>query len=174
MLVSTNSSPPVQISPAAGEQDVAAVDAAAAAFVAVWGRSRRSLNNRVSPIQMQALLVVEKYETVNLNRLSNALDALPSSTSRLCDRLEAAGLLHRQIAAQDRRELTLSLTRQGRDLLTEYRQSRQADLARVLAELPSADRKALLRGLEAFAAAAATSGGEDADHWSSLAARLLG
>ncbi|WP_433438456.1 MarR family winged helix-turn-helix transcriptional regulator [Nonomuraea sp. CA-141351] len=155
----------------------AVIEREAAALVAVWGRSREAFATKVSSIQLQALLTIEQHETINLGRLAAALGAVPSSASRLCDRLEAAGLVRRSHCQEDKRELTLSLTPSGRSLVEELEQRRRADLARVLAEMPPAGRIALLRGLQAFAGAAdrimERQAEEPEDDWTTIAARLL-
>ncbi|GAA3219441.1 MarR family transcriptional regulator [Nonomuraea helvata] len=118
-----------------------------------------------------------QQETIKLGRLAAALGAVPSSASRLCDRLEAAGLVRRSHCEEDKRELTLSLTPSGRSLVEELQQRRRADLARVLSEMPPAGRIALLRGLQAFAGAADSimerQAEEPEDDWTRIAARLL-
>ncbi|SDK84040.1 MarR family winged helix-turn-helix transcriptional regulator [Nonomuraea jiangxiensis] len=155
----------------------AAIEREAAALVAVWGRSRQAFATKVSSIQLQALLTIEQHKTINLGRLAAALGAVPSSASRLCDRLEAAGLVRRSHCEEDKRELTLSLTPSGRSLVEELQQRRRDDLARVLREMPPAGRIALLRGLQAFADAAdrimERQTPEAEDDWTRIAARLL-
>ncbi|MFI6290931.1 MarR family transcriptional regulator [Nonomuraea sp. NPDC050790] len=132
----------------------AAVESAAAALIAVWAHSRHSAATHVSSTQLQALLTIERHVEINLAGLGEALGALPSSTSRLCDRLEATGWVRRGASHDDRRELTIQLTPAGKDLLEKLRARRREDLAQVLEEMPPAARKALLRGLRAFTAAA--------------------
>jgi DNA-binding MarR family transcriptional regulator len=137
----------------------AALEGLAAALVAVWASSRHSAATKVSSIQLQALLTIERHQHINLARLGEALGALPSSTSRLCDRLEATGWVRRSVSPDDRRELTLSLTPAG------------------AAEMPVEARKALMRGLRAFTAAAdrVTEQRIDRsdDSWTTIAGRFL-
>ncbi|WP_084956376.1 MarR family winged helix-turn-helix transcriptional regulator [Thermoactinospora rubra] len=149
--------------------DVAAVEKAAAALVAVWARSRQAAG-RVSTTQLQALITIESHQPVNLSGLADHLGAAPSSASRLCDRLEAAGLVRRSLGETDRRELTLSLTATGRALLADLAERRHAHLKAVLERMTPAGRSALQRGLREFAAAAEADGPED---WVPLAARLF-
>jgi DNA-binding MarR family transcriptional regulator len=132
----------------------AAVDAAAEALVLVFGQAAERLHPRVSASQLRALLVVERDLEINLQQLAGSLGAIPSSTSRLCDRLQAAGLLDRGIGRADRREVVLSLTGDGRRLLAAMRAERRADLARVLGRMTDQSRTELLAGLYQFAAAA--------------------
>lgn len=133
----------------------ASIEAAAEALVLVWGRAQESLRAPASGSQLRALLVVEQAGEINLNGLAEQLGAIPSSASRLCDRLQASGLLVRTPGRTDRREVMLSLTRDGRALLGSMRAARQSELGRVLAAMPAADRERLLAGLESFRAAAA-------------------
>ncbi|WP_202124356.1 helix-turn-helix domain-containing protein [Actinomadura physcomitrii] len=76
-----------------------------------------------------------------------------SSASRLCDRLEAAGLLIRD-PGRDRREVTVRLSADGQALLDRLRVRRRAELAGVLEAMPAPARAALLRGLSEFHEAA--------------------
>lgn len=155
----------------------AAVENAAAALIAVWAHSRHSAASAISSIQLQALLTIESHEHVNLAKLGEALDAQPSSASRLCDRLEATGWVRRSVADDDRREITIRLTASGKALLEELRGRRRDDLAKVIDEMPPAARTALLRGLRAFTSAADRvtmhgSYGSD-DNWTTIAGRFL-
>ncbi|MFE3455299.1 MarR family winged helix-turn-helix transcriptional regulator [Nonomuraea sp. NPDC059194] len=155
----------------------AAVESAAAALIAVWAHSRHSAATQVSSTQLQALLTIERHVEINLARLGEALGALPSSTSRLCDRLEATGWVRRAVSHDDRRELTIRLTASGKALLEELRRQRRDDLAQVMDQMPPAARKALLRGLRAFTAAADRVTDQRVDrsdeNWTLIAGRFL-
>ena len=74
--------------------------------------------------------------------------------SHLCDRLIAAGMLDREPSPTDRREVCLTLTAAGRDLLADVRADRLRRLADVLAAMTPAGRDALLKGLREFGRAA--------------------
>jgi DNA-binding MarR family transcriptional regulator len=112
-----------------------------------WARVQEGLGTRVSPSQLRALLVVERRGEINVNGLAEELGAVASSASRLCDRLEAAGLLRRVSSPHNRREVLVGLTVDGRRLLAELAQRRQRDLAEVLAGMSPAGRASLLTGL---------------------------
>lgn len=155
----------------------AAVESAAAALIAVWAYSRHSAATMVSSTQLQALLTIERHVEINLARLGEALGALPSSTSRLCDRLEATGWVRRSVSQDDRRELTIRLTPSGKTLLEELLAQRRDDLSRVMDEMSPSARKALLRGLQAFTAAADRVADQrvdrPAENWALIAGRFL-
>jgi DNA-binding MarR family transcriptional regulator len=60
------------------------------------------------------------------------------------------------VSAEDRREVRLHLSNRGRAFLADLRARREGELQTVLRDMPAAKRVALLEGLEAFCAAAAT------------------
>ncbi|MER5451645.1 MarR family transcriptional regulator [Streptomyces sp. NPDC002764] len=134
-------------------QEVARVTSEAAELLEVlWGRASTA---PVSASQLRVLFILEHNEGINLRTLADALGSTPPSTSRLCDRLQAVGFVERRAATASRRELELYLSRRGRAFLTGLRVRRESALQSVLEQMPAARRSALLRGLEAFCAAAA-------------------
>jgi DNA-binding MarR family transcriptional regulator len=144
--------------PAAAQRAAAEVEAAAEALVGIWAHVAESLDVRVSPTQLRALTAVGRYGELNLSQLAEALGALPSSASRLCDRLEAAGLLTRDTGRASRRAVSLRLTQEGEALLEQARTSRQEQIALVLGAMSPADRADLAQGLAAFQRAAEPEG----------------
>jgi DNA-binding MarR family transcriptional regulator len=126
------------------------VDLAAHALFAVFEAAREQARTRLSSSQLQALLLIERDEGLNLRTLADGLGVLLSSASRLCDRLIAAGMLGREVSPVDRREVSLTLTAAGRGLLAQLRVDRRRRLDAVLARMAPAARAALLRGLREF------------------------
>ena len=139
------------------------MEAAAEALVGIWSHVPDSLDVRISPTQLRALTAVGRYGELNLSQLAEALGALPSSASRLCDRLEAAGLLTRDTGRASRRAVSLRLTADGENLLEQARWRRQAQIAQVLDVMPPAGRTELADGLAAFQRAAEPAGLADTD-----------
>ncbi|MFI1167426.1 MarR family winged helix-turn-helix transcriptional regulator [Streptomyces sp. NPDC020801] len=132
--------------------EVARVASEAAELLEVlWGRASTA---PVSASQLRVLFILEHNEGINLRTLADALASTPPSTSRLCDRLEAVGFVRRQAAANSRREVELHLSRRGRAFLGDLRSRREAELQSVLERMPTAQRAALLTGLEGFCSAA--------------------
>ncbi|MFF9869393.1 MarR family winged helix-turn-helix transcriptional regulator [Streptomyces sp. NPDC013953] len=148
------------------EQVAADVCAAAELLEVVLGRGQESVpSGPVSPSQLRVLLVLERRDGTNLRTLSDALHSRNSSVSRLCDRLEAMGLVTREPSATSRREVELRLSRQGHAVLAELRAARAREVLAVLAHMDPAAVGALAEGLIAFRAAARqveTLGVEDA------------
>jgi DNA-binding MarR family transcriptional regulator len=132
----------------------AAVLATAESLLGVLDGARQAQAPAVPPAQLRVLSIVARGRQTNLSRLAEALGVVPSSASRLCDRLEATGLLRRVPDPRDRREVRLLLTPAARRLLEELRDRRRAALAVVLDRMTPAGRQELVRALAAFDAAA--------------------
>jgi DNA-binding MarR family transcriptional regulator len=132
----------------------AAIDDAAHALLLSFDIAREQVTPRLSAPQLNALLVIERAEGINLGGLAAEMSMLLSSASRLCDRLVASGMVERVPGRADRREIALYLTPSSRTLLGELRRIRRRALAAVLERMSTSGRAALLRGLTEFAAAA--------------------
>jgi DNA-binding MarR family transcriptional regulator len=144
--------------------DVAeAVESTVESLVAVLDSARLAQSPAVPPTQLRVLTIVARNQHTNMSRLAEALGVVPSSASRLCDRLEATGLLRRVPDPRDRREVRLLLTPAARRMLDELRDRRRAALAGVLERMTPAGRQDLVRALTAFDAAASVDGTEGAD-----------
>jgi DNA-binding MarR family transcriptional regulator len=132
-------------------RDVAvAIESAVESLLDVLDCARQPEPPGVPPGQLRVLTVVALNRNTNMSRLADALDIVPSSASRLCDRLEATGLLRRQPDPHDRREVHLTLTGPARQLLTALRDRRRGRLTDVLERMSAAARQDLLRALTAF------------------------
>ena len=99
----------------------------------------RQTNAAMKPLgvtgpQADALTVIGQAEQLALNELGALLIAEGGHPSRLVDRLVAAGLVHRRENPEDRRQIELSLTVDGRALERQIAAARQGviDLARAI------------------------------------------
>jgi len=119
---------------------------AARTFVGMSVRAADQLG-AVSLVQLRALSVIAEANAVNLMQLSDGMGVTISTTSRLVDRLVAAGLVDRRPSEATRREITLRLTAQGQDLLSHYDDLRLRALHRRLDELPRRRRAAVIDAL---------------------------
>ncbi|MGW4393784.1 MarR family transcriptional regulator [Amycolatopsis nivea] len=119
-------------------------------------RARDASPRPLSLSQVRAVVALDRYDGLNLRSLAELLGSTPPLASRLCDRLEAVGFLVRLPNARNRRELTLRLSDAGRAYLQDLRARRRASLHTVLAGLSEEERDALVAGLRAFDAAAAS------------------
>lgn len=129
----------------------AAIEELASPLVLTWLRADDVTNEKVSPAQLRAMVVLDRTASCNLTQLAQELDTIPSWASRLCDRLTAAGYVERQAGGQDRREVVLRLRGEGRQLLADLRRRRRDLLGDVVDQMTASERAALLVGLEGFA-----------------------
>ncbi|GAB3935610.1 hypothetical protein GCM10027614_10620 [Micromonospora vulcania] len=111
-----------------------AIDAAAETLIAVLDAA--ASRHQVPPTQLRVLTLISGRSQTNVNRLAELLDVVPSSASRLCDRLEATGLLRRVADPRDRREVRLVLTAAAQTLLGELAERRQRAVQTVLDRMP--------------------------------------
>ncbi len=132
----------------------AAIESKAEALVGVLDAARLALTPAIPPTQLRVLTIIAASRHTNMSRLAEALAVVPSSASRLCDRLEATGLLRRELDPRDRREVRLLLTRDARRLLDDVRERRRQAVAEVLARMSPSARQELADSLHAFADAA--------------------
>ncbi|OKK16118.1 hypothetical protein AMK16_25725 [Streptomyces sp. CB00455] len=139
-------------------QEQEAFDACAVAEMleVLWGRHQEAPGEGLPPSQLRALTILERRPGINLRDLGEALGSTPPSISRLCDRLEAAGLVQRSRVRTNRREVELSLSRRGRAVLAQTRARRAQSIAEVLQRMSPRRRQALGEGLSAFRDAALT------------------
>ncbi|MEH1169544.1 MarR family winged helix-turn-helix transcriptional regulator [Micromonospora sp. CPCC 205539] len=132
----------------------AAIDAAAESLIAVLDSA--ASRHQVPPTQLRVLALITSRPQTNVNRLAELLDVVPSSASRLCDRLEATGLLRRVPDPRDRREVRLVPTAAAHSLLGELAERRQRAVQVVLDRMPPRMQRELLVALLAFGRAAET------------------
>ncbi|WBB90771.1 MarR family transcriptional regulator [Verrucosispora sp. WMMC514] len=132
----------------------AAMDTAAEALVGVLDSAVHRHRLAVSPTQLRVLSLLSVRPETNVNGLAELLDVVPSSASRLCDRLEAIGLVRRTVDPRDRREVRLAPTAAAEALLAEVRSRRHEAVRAVLERMPVRGRQELLWALVAFGRAA--------------------
>ncbi|WP_395570350.1 MarR family winged helix-turn-helix transcriptional regulator [Streptomyces sp. BK79] len=119
----------------------------------LWAVAAQGALVRLSPQQLQALRVLQAGPGMNLTALAEATGLAMPAASRLCDRLEAAGLLGRTLHPRNRREVRLELTALGIQVLGDVADRRAEALAAVLAAMDTDTREALVRGMRGFARA---------------------
>jgi DNA-binding MarR family transcriptional regulator len=141
----------VRLQPGEVERLSAAAETAGASLYTTWLQANDAISAVVSAPQLRALATVQEHGSVNLSQLANELGCAPSSASRLCDRLVAAGLINRRASAETRREVSLSVRPQGARLLRRTENRRRSELASVLEQMTPAGARALVRGLQEYA-----------------------
>ena len=143
---------PLPLDPERSNGLAEAVDAALTPLFLLASQASAAARPRVSSSQLQALLALEHHGALNLTGLADVLRVIPSSATRLCDRLVAAGLITRSTGEADRREVVLTLTGSGSRLVRHVRALRREALGSALSQLTDRERRSLVSGLGALAA----------------------
>ncbi|MFI5693923.1 MarR family winged helix-turn-helix transcriptional regulator [Kribbella sp. NPDC051586] len=136
------------------DEVVAAVLTASRVLVGVSARSLARVEESVTLTQFRTLVVLDGHGPSRLNLLAERLDVTASTALRMVDRLIAAGLVDRRENAQDRREVVIDLTADGRTLVRKVTRKRRAEIERIVLGMPVGRRRELVRALVAFADAA--------------------
>jgi DNA-binding MarR family transcriptional regulator len=131
--------------------DLGSAETGLAVLIEACERAVEELVAEHPPAQIRALLTIEQAGSLNLSRLADALGAKLSPASRLCDRMQAAGLLTRDRSAASRREIVLVPTEAGRQLAEWVRSRRRAAIRDVLQRMSPDGREALVQGLRELA-----------------------
>lgn len=143
---------------------VTAVLTASRLLVAVSARSLASVEESLTLPQFRMLVVLDSRGPMNISRLGEHLDVIPSTAMRMVDRLAAAGMLEREPSPATRREICISLTDKGRSVVAGATERRRTEIARIVDAMPKSHRAGLVRALTAF-----TEAGEEPAARSSVA-----
>ena len=137
--------------------DDAVVDAVLSAsrtLVAVAERSLGGAAEETTLAQYRALVVLASRGPQRVVDLARALEVTPPTAGRMCDRLVRKGLIRRHRAREDRREVQVSITAAGREVVDQATARRRELLAEILGRLPDRRQAAVAAAFRHFAAAA--------------------
>ena len=131
---------------------------------------RRAAEHDLSMVQTR-LLGVLRDRTPTMNELARFLGLDKSSVTGLVDRAERRGLVARVPSAADRRAVLVSLTDQGRSLVSAAAAGFGSDISALLGHLPARDQETLSRLVSRLLVAQAADQGIDLFATSGLSAR---
>jgi DNA-binding MarR family transcriptional regulator len=137
------------VSPPATDQDEA-VQLAHGLRLAVMRLARRLrqlADAGITPSMLSALSSVERLGPLTLGELASAEKVQPPTMTPIVARLEAEGLVRREVDPDDRRVARITLSRQGKQLLDRSRSRKTAYLARRLRALSPAERDVVRRAV---------------------------
>ena len=137
-----------------GDAAVDAVLTASRTLVAVAERSLGAAAEETTLAQYRALVVLASRGPQRMVDLARTLEVTPPTVGRMCDRLVRKGLIRRHRARADRREVLVSVTAAGRDVVDQATARRRELLAEILGQLPARRQAAVAAALAAFADAA--------------------
>jgi DNA-binding MarR family transcriptional regulator len=106
-------------------------------------RLAKGLEPGLSDTQLAALAALERHGAMTPGELAEHEKVQPPSMTRVISALEESGLVIRGPHATDRRQVVLTVTQAGREVVQKSRSLREAWLARRLRELTPAERATL-------------------------------
>lgn len=142
-----------------GQADVVdAVLAASRVFVAVASNALVGVSPEVTLPQFRALVLLEGRGALTVAELADELGVVPSTASRMCDRLVAKKLVRRALDRSNRRRVRLTLSADGRELIGASTKRRRQQITRLLKTIPPKEQERLTHALWVLVAAAEESG----------------
>ncbi|UWE10561.1 MarR family winged helix-turn-helix transcriptional regulator [Actinacidiphila bryophytorum] len=133
------------------DEVVTAVLTASRLLVSVSARSLAAVEEALTLPQFRMLVVLDSRGAMNISRLGEHLDVIPSTAMRMVDRLAAAAMLERTANPGNRREILITLTAKGRQTVRQATERRRAEIARIVAAMPRPQRAGLVSALQTFA-----------------------
>ena len=106
-------------------------------------RQSEGLEPDLSDTQLAALAALERHSAMTPGELADHEKVQPPSMTRVITVLEERGLVMRAPHASDRRQVVLTVTDYGRQVIQQSRKLREAWLAKRLRELTPQERSAL-------------------------------
>jgi DNA-binding MarR family transcriptional regulator len=145
------------------EQLVDALLSVSRLMVGLAARSLADLDADVTLPQYRALVVLASRGPQRVVDISAELGVNSSTGTRMCERLVRKGLIRRQRSDADRREVRLTLTEAGEDLVDDVTRARRSELVRIVDAVPEASHEPLAAALRSLA----VTGGEppDSEWW---------
>lgn len=120
------------------------------AMVALAARTLADVDDEVTLPQSRALIVLASRGPQRVTDIAADLGVAPSTATRMCDRLTRKGLIHRYRSAVNRREVLLSLTPSGKDLIRKLSQRRRDGLSLLVAPIPEESYIHIVQALQRF------------------------
>jgi DNA-binding MarR family transcriptional regulator len=106
-------------------------------------RLTKGLEPGLSDTQLAALAALERHSEMTPGELADHEKVQPPSMTRVITVLEELGLVMRAPHATDRRQVVLTVTEHGREVVQQSRKLREAWLAKRLHELTPQERATL-------------------------------
>jgi DNA-binding MarR family transcriptional regulator len=118
----------------------------------IIARSLVEVEGRVTLPQLRVLVLTSDRKILTMAEVAELLEVHPSNATRLVDRLVQAGLLNRQDDPRNRRQLQLTLTEEGRQLVEAVLDHRREGFRRLLAGLSRDAQAAIADAMTSLAA----------------------
>lgn len=136
------------------EEVADAVLTASRVLVGIAAASLAPIEGEVTLTQYRTLVVLQSRGPQTLQDLAAELQVVPSSASRMCDRLVRKGLIERYTPERNRREVQLSISEAGVAIVARVAGDRKRQLRRIIDGMSDGAREALVAALQEFSEAA--------------------
>jgi DNA-binding MarR family transcriptional regulator len=123
-------------------------------LVGIAASSLSPIEDEVTLSQYRTLVVLHSRGPQTLQDLADELQVVPSTASRMCDRLVRKELIEREPSPSNRREIELRISPDGAAIVAKVARARRRRLEAILAQMPAEARQDLVTSLEAFSDAA--------------------
>ncbi len=140
--------------PGPPDELVAELLRASRVLVGVATRSLAEVDHVVTLTQFRTLVVLGTHRDSRLTTLAGLLQVNASTAQRMVDRLVTADLVTRDVNPDNRREVVLGLTDEGKRIVDVVTRRRARDIDLVARELPTALRSDFVAALRLFSTAA--------------------
>lgn len=107
----------------------------------------------ITPVQYAALVAIRENPGLDATRISALISFDRSTIGNVLERLETKGVIERSANPDDKRVKILRLSAKGARLLRDVEPAVARAQERILAPLPAAKRRDLMKGLAAIIAA---------------------
>ncbi|MFY9783848.1 MAG: MarR family transcriptional regulator [Acidimicrobiales bacterium] len=131
-----------------------AVLSASRVLVAVAARSLSDIGDEVTLTQYRTLVVLASRGPQNLAGLAEAVGVTPATATRMCDRLVKKRLISRREERGDRRQVRVTLSKKGIDLVSDVTERRRHEIEAIVKSIAPAQQRVLVETLGSFADAA--------------------
>lgn len=135
---------------APGDDGVEQLLGASRGLLGIVARSLAPALEHVTVPQFRLIVLVSALGPSRAGDLAERLAVDASTLTRNVDRLVAGGWVERRSAEGSRREVRVSATAQGRELVAEVTERRRTELEAVLAAVPAGERAAVVAGADAL------------------------
>ena len=140
---------------AARTDDIAdSVLTASRVLVGIAAASLSPIEAEVTLTQYRTLVVLASRGPQSLQDLATELQVVPSTATRMCDRLVRKGLIERRTPEENRREVELRITDDGASIVARVTADRKRQLRRITDRMSAGSQLALVEALQEFSAAA--------------------
>ena len=98
--------------------------------------------------QFRALTYISRNPGISLQAVAHHLGLTPPTVSKMVDGLVLNRHVMREPSSKDRRQITLTLTDRGRDILEQVHRATQTRLAEVLAQLTTQESETVMQAMK--------------------------